>query len=145
MEDSLVLALGLGIRIAQFCCKKCGCLWSSNRDIIDHFVQKEKELVKSLMLGCVRSGLSLGRATSLIGGTTGVNYSPQYLHEMYTDTLSQVKNERAASASGVYYYDEQYLVCNGEKVCRLTIKDAVTGKVLTDTQTEDAKKRPSRA
>ena len=108
-------------------------------------MQKEKELVKSLMLGCVRSGLSLGRATSLIGGTTGVNYSPQYLHEMYTDTLSQVKNERAASASGVYYYDEQYLVCNGEKVCRLTIKDAVTGKVLTDTQTEDAKKRPSRA
>ena len=103
-------------------------------------MQKEKELVKSLMLGCVRSGLSLGRATSLIGGTTGVNYSPQYLHEMYTDTLSQVKNERAASASGVYYYDEQYLVCNGEKVCRLTIKDAVTGKVLTDTQTEDAKK-----
>ena len=138
VQDSMISSLGLTIKIAQFCCKRCGSFWSSHRDLIDSFIKKEKEFVKSLMLGCVRSGLSLERASSTVGEITGVNYSPQYVYELYVSALEQVKNERAASASGVYYYDEQYILENGKEACRLTVRDQVTGKILHDKKDVDA-------
>lgn len=140
VEDSIILSLGLRINIGQFSCKKCGAFWSTNREPVDALIQKEKELVKSLMLGSARSGLSFAKAANLIGEHVGFNYSAQYLHELYTQALSQVKQENFSSASGVYYYDEQYLLVNSKEACRLTIKDVVTGKVLVDAQTENAQK-----
>lgn len=38
----------------------------------------------------------------------------------------------------MYYYDEQFLKENGQEICRLTIIDAVTGKVLLDRRALDA-------
>ena len=140
VEDSIILSLGLHINIGQFSCKKCGAFWSTNREPVDALIRKEKELVKSLMLGCARSGLSFANAASLVGEHAGFNYSAQYLHELYTQALSQVKQEKFSSASGVYYYDEQFLLVNGKDACRLTIRDAVTKKVLVDVQTENAQK-----
>ena len=140
VEDSIVLSLGLHIKIGQFQCKKCGTFWSSDREFIDNFIQKEKELIKSLMLGCVHIGLSFKNASSHVGEIMGKMYSYQYLHELYTTALEQVHVEKFSDASGIYYYDEQFLLVTGEEVCRLTIKDAVTGKVILDKQTENAQK-----
>jgi len=65
-------------------------------------------------------------------------YSPQYLHELYTQALDCIKLERAASASGVYYYDEQFLKADGKEICRLAVRDQVTGRVLLDKMDADA-------
>lgn len=140
VEDSVITQLGLKILIAQFHCKKCGKRWSTNREVVDELISKEKDFVKSLMLGCTRAGLSFQKASALVTETTGVSYSGQYLGELYVNLLEQVKQEKFLSASGVYHYDEQFLLVNGKEKCRLTIKDAVTGKVIVDAQTEDAQK-----
>lgn len=140
VENSLIISLGLKINIAQFCCKKCGTFWSSNRELIDDIIQKEKDFVKSLLIGAARQGLSFGGASSLVEETVGHTYSPQYLHELYTNALDQFKQEKFCSASGVYYYDEQFLLADGKEVCRLTLKDVVTNKVIIDKQTENAQK-----
>ena len=140
VEDSVICSLGLHIKVGQFFCKRCKTFWSSDRNLIDTFIQKEKDLVKSLMLGCVRCGLSLANATSIIGKQMGRKYSIQYLSELYISAIDQIKIEKVSSASGVYNYDEQYLLVNGEEVCRLTVKDVVTKKVIFDNQTKDAKK-----
>ncbi len=140
VEQSIIKALSLKIKVSQFHCKKCNTYWSTEREIIDKVVMKIKELTKSLMLGCARLGLSFEKAVKLVQEQTGISYSPQYLYELYVNLLGQVKQEKFASASGVYYYDEQFLLVNGERVCRLTLKDAVTGQVIVDKQTADAKK-----
>lgn len=132
VEDGLIRALGLHIKIAQFTCKKCRCHWSAERKLIDDVIRKEKEFVKCLLLGCARAGLSFERASSVVEETVGSSYSPQYLYELYAHALDQVKQEKFASASGVYYFDVQFLKENGQEICRLTIKDTVTGKVLLD-------------
>ena len=140
VEDSVITQLGLKVLISQFCCKSCGKRWSTNREVVDELIRKEKDFVKSLMLGCARAGLSFQKASALVTETTGVKYSPQYLYELYVEQLSQVKQEKFLSASGVYHYDEQFLLVNGEEKCRLTVKDAVTGKVIIDLQAENAQK-----
>lgn len=140
VEDSVITHLGLKILIAQFRCKKCGKCWSTNREVVNELISKEKDFVKSLMLGCARAGLSFQKSSALITETTGVSYSGQYLGELYVNLLKQVKQEKFASASGVYHYDEQFLLVNGKETCRLTVKDAVTGKVIIDVQTENAQK-----
>ena len=140
VEDSIICSLGLRINIGQFSCKSCGAFWSTNRELVDECIRKEKELIKSIMQGSVRAGLSLGKATVLVEETIGRSYSPQYLHQLYNEALSQVKQEKFLSASGVYNYDEQYLLVNGKEACRLTIKDVVTGQIILDKQTENAQK-----
>lgn len=140
VEDSLITLLGLKINIAQFCCKNCRAFWSSEHDFIDDIIKKEKDFVKCLLVGAARQGLSLESASSLVEETVGHSYSPQYLHELYTAVLDQVKQEKFCSASGVYNYDEQHLKENGNEVCRLTIKDAVDGKIVLDKLTSDAQK-----
>lgn len=140
VENSVICKLRLKVKIGQFRCKKCNTFWSSNRDIIDCFIQKEKELIKSLMLGCVRNGLSLKRASSVIGERMGTTYSPQYLHELYVKAMEQVQQEHFSNASGIYYYDEQFLLVNGNEICRLVIKDVVTGNIILDEQTENAQR-----
>lgn len=138
VEDSFVCELGLKINIAQFQCKKCGVRWSTKRDLIDQIIAREKEFLKSLLIGCVRSGLSFARSCTLVQDNVGQTYSPQYLHELYTTALDQIKLERAANASGVYYYDEQFLKENGREICRLAVRDQVTGKVILDKMDVDA-------
>lgn len=138
VEDSLVRELGLKINISQFECKKCGFHWSTQRDLIDQVITKEKEFIKSLMMGCVRSGLSLVESCTIVQDNVGHTYSPQYLHELYTAALDCVKLERATSASGVYYYDEQFLKENGREICRLAVRDQITGKILIDKMDVDA-------
>jgi len=140
VEDSLIRGCGLTIKIAQFHCKKCDTYWSADRQIIDEVIQQYEAFVKGLLLGCARAGLSFGKSTKLVDDTVGKSYSHQYLYELYVTALEQVKQEKFTSASGVYYYDEQYLKVNGEETCRLVIKDRVTGKVIIDIQTPDAKK-----
>lgn len=140
VEDSVIVQLGLKILISQFRCKKCGKRWSTSRDVVDELISKEKDFVKSLMLGCVRAGLSFENASAVVAETTGVSYTSQYLYELYVEQLSQVKQEKFLSASGVYHYDEQFLLVNGKETCRLTVKDAVTGKVIVDVQAENAQK-----
>lgn len=144
IEDSVITSLGLKIKIAQFRCKNCGAFWSSERDFIDDIIKKEKDFVKCLLIGAARQGLSFESATSLVKETVGHSYSPQYLHELYTAALDQVKQEKFCSASGVYNYDEQYLKENGNEVCRLTIKDTVDGKIILDKHTIDAQKETIR-
>lgn len=138
VEDSFVRVLGLKMNIAQFKCKKCGLLWSTERELIDKVIRAEKEFIKSFMIGCVRSGLSLVDSCVLVRDNVGKAYSPQYLHKLYTDALDCVKLERAASASGVYYYDEQFLKENGREICRLAVRDQITGKILIDKTDVDA-------
>jgi len=140
IEDSMITSLGLRIKIAQFHCKKCSAFWSSERDFVDCIIKIEKDFVKCLLIGAARQGLSLVSATNLVEETVGHSYSPQYLHELYTIALDQVKQEKFYSASGVYNYDEQHLKENGNAVCRLAIKDAVDGKIILDKLTSDAKK-----
>src|SRR3989344_5459646 len=140
VEDGLIRECGLTIRIAQFWCKKCDAYWSTDRALIDNVIQKQKGFVKSLLLGCARAGLSFDKSTKLVEETVGTCYSSQYVYELYVKALEQIKQEKFSSASGVYYYDEQYLKVNGEETCRLVIKDRVTGKVIVDVQTPDAKK-----
>src|SRR3989344_57743 len=140
VEDGLIRECGLTIRIAQFWCKKCDAYWSTDRALIDNVIQKQKGFVKSLLLGCARAGLSFDKSTKLVEETVGTCYSSQYVYELYVKALEQIKQEKFSSASGVYYYDEQYLKVNGEETCRLVIKDCVTGKVIVDVQTSDAKK-----
>lgn len=144
IEDSVITSLGLRIKIAQFRCKNCGAFWSAERDFIDEIIRKEKSFVKCLLIGAARHGLSLKHATGLVEETVGRSYSPQYLHELYTAALDQVKQEKFCSTSGVYNYDEQYLKENGNEVCRLTIKDVVTGDTILDKLTSDAKKETIR-
>jgi hypothetical protein len=139
VESFLIQTLGLDIKIAQFCCKKCGNYWSANRDFIDDVIQKEKEFVKTLLLGCARKKLSLQNACTVVDETVGHSYSPQYLNELYIGVLNQIKDERVQHASGVYNYDEQYLKENGKEVCRLTIRDQVTGEIILDKMSVDAK------
>ena len=138
VEDSFVRDLGLNIKIAQFKCSKCSQFWSTERGLIDKVIEAEKGFIKSLMLGCVRNGLSLLKSCTLVQDNVGKTYSPQYLHELYTDAIDCIKIERAASASGVYYYDEQFLKENGKEFCRLTVRDQVTGNVLLDKMDVDA-------
>lgn len=138
VENSFICTLGLHIKIAQFACKKCGCHWSTERKLVDKVIQKEKGFLTSLLLGCARSGLSLESACTLVEEKIGDTYTPQYLHELYTDALDQVKHEKLSSASGVYYYDEQFLKENGKEVCRLAVRDQVTGKILLDKRSIDA-------
>ena len=140
VEDDLIQGRGLTIRIAQFLCKKCGTYWSSERELIDNVIQKQKDFVKSLLLGCARAGLSFEKSTILVDDSVGKSYSSQYLHKLYVIALEQVRQEKFTSTSGVYNYDEQFLKVNGEQTCRLVIKDRVTGKVIVDVQTPDAKK-----
>src|SRR3989344_9170700 len=132
VEDGLIRGCGLKILIAQFWCKKCGTHWSTDRALIDNVIQKQKDFVKSLLLGCAREGLSFDKSTRLVKETVGTSYSSQYLYELYVKALDEVKHEKFSSASGVYYYDEQFLKVNGEETCRLVIKDRVTGKVFVD-------------
>lgn len=141
VRDKIVRALHLNIKVSQFCCKNCGTLWSSNRELIDAFIQKEKDFVKCLLIGAARQGLSLANAARLAQDVIGHTYSPQYLHELYVAALEQVKQERFTSASGVYYYDEQFLLVNGEEMCRLVLRDTVTEKIILDTQAPNAKKK----
>lgn len=138
IKDSLVQSLGLNIKISQFECKRCGFRWSTQRELIDRIIAKEKEFVKSVMIGAARMGLSFERSCTLAQDTMSVGYSPQHLYELYVSALDQVKIERAASASGVYYYDEQFLRENGKEVCRLTIRDQVSGQILLDKRDVDA-------
>ncbi len=138
VEDSFVREIGLKINIAQFECKKCGVHWSTQRDLIDQVITKEKEFIKSFMMGCVRSGISLVESCTLVQDNVGRTYSPQYIHELYTAALDCVKLERTTSVSGVYYYDEQFLKENGHEICRLAVRDQVTGKVLLDKMDVDA-------
>lgn len=138
VEDSFIRKLGLRINIAQFQCKKCGNHWSTQRELIDDIIRKEKEFLKSLLLGCARSGLSFQRSCETVKESIGHSYTSQYLHELYTNALGQVKIEHTASASGVYYYDEQFLKENGRAICRLAIRDQVTGKILLDKMDVDA-------
>ncbi len=138
VENSFICGLGLSIKIAQFTCKRCGCHWSTERELIDNVIQKERDFLKSLLLGCARRGLSLASACALVEEKIGTAYTPQYLHELYTDALDSVKHEKFSSASGVYYYDEQFLKENGREVCRLTIRDQVTGKIILDKRSIDA-------
>ena len=140
IEDSVITSLGLRIKIAQFRCKKCSAFWSSERDFIDDIIQKEKSFVKCLLIGAVRQGLSFESATSLVEETVGHSYSPQYLHELYTTALDNVKQEKFYGASGVYNYDEQHLKENGNAVYRLVIKDAVDGKIILEKLTSNVKK-----
>ena len=140
IEDSVITSLGLRIKIAQFRCKKCSAFWSSERDFIDDIIQKEKSFVKCLLIGAVRQGLSFESATSLVEETVGHSYSPQYLHELYTTALDNVKQEKFYGASGVYNYDEQHLKENGNAVYRLAIKDAVDGKIILEKLTSNVKK-----
>ena len=96
------------------------------------------------MLESARAGLSFQKASALVTRTTGVRYASQYVYELYMAQLSQVQQEKFASASGVYHYDEQFLLVNGKEACRLTVKDAVTGKIIVDVQAENAQKETIR-
>lgn len=140
VEDGLIKSLGLRINIAQFSCKRCGVFWSSDREIVDRIISEFKDFLKSLLLGCARRGLSFESASALIEEKIGKTYSPQYVYELYVEALSKVHKEKFVSASGVYHYDEQFLLVNGKEVCRMTIKDAVTNKIIIDVYTPDAKK-----
>ncbi|GEM_PF-6830715 len=141
VEDGLIQALGLPIRVAQFECKKCGTFWSSERELVDHVIEKFKGLIKALLFGCARRGLSFESASRLVAEKIGFSYSPQYGYELYVEALSKVRREKITSASGVYHYDEQFLLENGKEVCRMVIKDAVTNKVIIDVVTPDAQKQ----
>src|SRR3989338_1846585 len=99
---------------------------------METFIQKKKDFVKFMMLGCVRKGLSLESATCIIGEAAGITDSLQYLDELYIAALNEIKAEKFSNASGIYYSDEQFLKINGKEVCRLAIKDAVTRMVLLD-------------
>lgn len=140
VEDDLIKALGLRINIAQFECKKCGMFWSSERELVDRVINDFNDFLKSLLLGCARRGLSFESASALVEEKTGKTYSSQYVYELYVDALSQVRQQKFSNASGVYHYDEQFLLVNGIEACRLTIKDAVTNKVIIDVFTPDAQK-----
>lgn len=140
VEDGVIKALGLRINIAQFWCKNCNFFWSSDREIVDRVISEFKGFLKSLLLGCVRRGLSFESASALIEEKIGKTYSSQYVYELYVEALSKVSREKFVSASGVYHYDEQFLLVNGNEVCRMTIKDAVINKVIIDVYTPDAQK-----
>lgn len=140
VEDGLIKSLGLRINIAQFFCKKCGVFWSSEREIVDCVIGEFKGFLKSLLLGCARRGLSFESASALVEEKVGKTYSSQYVYELYVEALSRVCREKFVSASGVYHYDEQFLLVNGKESCRMTIKDAVTNKVIIDVYTPDARK-----
>lgn len=140
LENYLLLCLGLKIKISQFLCCDCGCCWSSGIEFVDKIIKEFNDFLKSLLLGCARAGMSFGGACSLVEEKIGKTYSPQYLEEIYSEALDKIKQEKFSSASGVYHYDEQYLLVNGEEKCRLTIKDAVTEKIILDIQTADSRK-----
>lgn len=140
VEDGLVKALGLRINIAQFMCKECGIFWSSEREIVDRVICNFNDFLKSLLVGCARRGLSFESASALIKEKIGKTYSSQYIYELYVEVLSQVRQEKFSNTSGVYHYDEQFLLVNGKEVCRMTVKDVVTNKVIIDVQTSDAQK-----
>ena len=140
VRAALIFGCGLTIKIGQCRCKKCDTFWSVDRGIIDEIIQKHRDFIKGLLLGCVRAKLSFRASTSLVEETVGVSYSSQYLYELYVQALDAIKQERFTSASGVYNYDEQFLKVSGVETCRVVIKDCVTGKVIVDVQTSDSKK-----
>ncbi len=140
LESYLILCLGLKIKASQFLCNDCGCCWTSGTEFVENIIKEFNDFLKSLLLGCARAGMGFGGACSLIEEKIGKTYSPQYLEEIYSEALDNVKQEKFSSASGIYHYDEQYLLVNGEERCRLTIKDAVTEKIILDIHTPDAQK-----
>lgn len=140
IEDAFIVALGLKIGVSQFKCCFCGGVWSSQREFIDEVIKQYDEFVKSILLGCVRSGLSFESSCQVIKEHVGSSYSYQYLNELYIRFLDTVKKEKFSSTSGVYNFDVQFLMSNGEEIARLTIKDTVTNKVICDDKTENSKK-----
>ena len=135
-----IRALGVDAKVGQFSCKRCGHYWSTDRSIIDACIDNITRFIKSLLIGCVRSGLSLSESSNLVLEKVGKTYSEQYILELYNNAVTALKEERFNDASGIYNYDEQYVTVNGKEACRITIKDAVTNKIIADTYAPDAKK-----
>ncbi len=140
IKNSFILALGLNIGVAQFKCCFCDGVWSSEHELVEQIIKQYDEFVKSILLGCVRSGLSFESACKVVEENVGSSYSYQYLNELYVKFLDTVKKEKFVSASGVYNFDMQFLMSDGTKIARLTIKDTVTDKVICDERTEDSQK-----
>lgn len=139
VENSLIQSLGLSIKIGQLHCTKCNFYWSADNELIDQFIVEEKNYIKVQMMLCVRRGLSFRTAAEELGNSLGHKYSSQYLQELYDDAIKNITPQRSHEASGVYYYDEQFLLVNGEKVCRLTVIDAVHNEIILDVQTPNAR------
>lgn len=138
VENGLIQSLGLGIRIGQLHCTKCNFYWSADNELIDQFILEEKNYIKIQMMLCVKRGLSFKVAAEELGTSLGHKYSSQYLQELYDNAIKNITPQRLHEASGVYYYDEQFLLVNGEKVCRLTVIDAVHNEIILDVQTPNA-------
>lgn len=145
IENSLILSLGLNVKIGQLNCTKCNFYWSTNPELINGFVREEKNYIKTQMLLCVRRGLSFKVAAEEIGNSLGHKYSSQYLQELYDDAIKNVTPQRFHEASGIYYYDEQFLLVNRKKVCRLTVIDAVHNEIILDIQTPNAQEETIKA
>jgi len=140
VDDAFIKSLGLRIKIAQFKCLNCGVFWSSERELVDQVIEQFNSFLKALLFGCARRGLSFESASLLVEEKIGFSYSSQYVWELYVEALSKVRREKCTNASGVYHYDEQFLLVNGKEVCRMVIKDAVTDEVIIDVSTPDAQK-----
>lgn len=139
IEHRVIRELGIDAKNGQYECKNCGCHFHTNRSLIDSFIDSITDFIKSLLKGCAKCKMTYETASSLVEERIGVSYSGEYVRQLYNEACAQITEERTAEASGVYHYDEQFLLVDGVEVCRLTIKDAVTGKIICDTQTEDAK------
>ena len=69
VEDSVITQLGLKIRIAQFYCKNCSTHWSTNREIVDELIKKEKDFRWLVILSLVGFVMSLGPVLKWQGKT----------------------------------------------------------------------------
>lgn len=131
--------LGMVIKNGQYECNRCGNPFHTDRSLIDSFIGSITGFIKSLLMGCAKLKMPYDAASLLVKEKLGISYCGEYVRQIYNEALAAVKEERITEASGVYNYDEQFLSVNGIEVCRLTIKDAVNGKVIADEQTADTK------
>ncbi len=139
ITHKVIRELGMKIYNAQYECKRCHFRFHTHRELIDNLINSITEFVKSLLTGCARLNMPFESTSNLIREKIGVSYCGEYVRQLYNDEIAKIKEEKIVNASGLYHYDEQFLVVNGREVCRLTIIDAVTNKIIADVQTDDVK------
>ena len=135
----IIRELGITANNGQYECKQCGHPFHTDRSLIDNFINSLTDFIKSLLIGCAKLQMSYEASSRIVEEKIGISYCREYVRQLYNEVSAKVIEEWLAETSGVYHYDEQFLTVNGIKVCRLTVKDAVTNKIICDMSTSDAK------
>lgn len=135
-KAKVVEELGLEVKIGQYVCKKCDCYWSVRCEEVDSFIEQYKQVVTGVVFDLYVKGVSLRNVIDHVQACWCYSVSHEWVRQVYVEAAEMVEQAKVLETSGVFHYDEQFL----SQGARITLKDAVTKKVVLD-QLFDDKKR----